>query len=54
MEKNPSVVDVDYIMELLHSLNEEVQRAHPEDDDDVGAIVHNCCYAIAMELGRDW
>lgn len=46
--------DIDEIMELLHSLNDEVQSVHPDDDDETGSIVHNCCYTIAERLGRKW
>lgn len=46
-------IKIDNIMELLRHLNDEVQKVHGGDDDDLGAIVWNDCLAIAGELGRD-
>lgn len=40
----------DDIRTLLLQINNTVQEAHPDDDDDVGAIMWNCCYSIAQQL----
>ena len=38
------------IINLLHQINDTVQAAHPDTDDDVGAIVYNACLALAELL----
>ena len=43
--------NIDEIKTLLQQINDTVQAAHPDEDDDVGAIVWNNCLSIAEELG---
>lgn len=44
--------DSAYILNLLKQINDTVQAAHPDEDDDVGAIVWNACLAIEEELKK--
>ena len=43
--------NIDEIRNLLNQINNTVQEAHPDDDDDVGAIVWNNVLSIAEQLG---
>lgn len=40
-------INTDKIYDLLKLINDTVQAAHPDCDDDVGAIVWNSCLALA-------
>lgn len=42
--------NIDDIRALLLQINDTVQEAHPDEDDDVGAIVWNACLSIAEQL----
>ena len=44
--------DIDYIRTLLTQINDTVQAAHPDEDDDVSAIVWNACLAIEEKLKK--
>ena len=46
--KNYNIED---IRNLLNEINDTVQESHPDEDDDVGAIVWNACLGIAEHLG---
>ena len=41
------------ITRLLTLIQDTVNAAHPDPEDDTGAIVHNACLAIAEELGLE-
>ena len=43
--------NIDDIRTLLQQINDTVQTAHPDEDDDVGAIVWNNVLSIAEQLG---
>ena len=43
--------NIDDIRTLLQQINDTVQEAHPDEDDDVGAIVWNNVLGIAEQLG---
>ena len=45
--------NIDAITRLLRLIQTTANEAHPDPDDDVGAIIWNCCLAIAEELGVD-
>ena len=45
--------NVNEIANLLNLIHTTAGEAHPDPDDDVGAIIHNACLSIAEELGID-
>ena len=51
MDNNNNNIDINYITNYLRRIHDINLEAHPEDDDDVGATIHNCLYCIAEHLG---
>lgn len=48
MNKNINNTEIKRMLELIR---DTVNEAYSDDDDEVGAIVHNACMYIAEELG---